>query len=332
MNSATVLQHENQLLKKLPNNGDNHMVTIHNDNTAKAIIVQVAPDEQSPLLHNSCNDTKSTSSRIHQQHYQANNNNNNDKANIIKTKSSAMGLGLIGCSTIILGYMSVMTRLCGASFPSFQILLIRSIVQSACGILSCVYFGVNPFGPRSVRPWLIIRGLVGGFAVSSSYYAITHMPFPDASVILHLNAALTTLLAAIFLNEPLHYCQGICVTLCFVGAILVTKPGFIFGSVANNYHDDIKNDYDNTELASFIALLGAFFIATSICIVRKVGKAVNFLVYANYHGIITTLICIPPLLTVQSFVWPQFASEYLMLFMSGILAFLSQCFINKGYV
>ncbi|KAI7849653.1 hypothetical protein BDC45DRAFT_448328 [Circinella umbellata] len=242
-----------------------------------------------------------------------------------------MGLGFIGCSTIILAYMSVMTRFCGASFPSFQILLVRSIVQSACGISSCVYLGVNPFGPRPVRPWLVIRGLVGGFAVASSYYAITHMPFPDASVILHLNAALTTLLAAIFLSEPLHYCQGICVILCFVGAILVTKPGFIFGSVADDYHDDIEDSNNNTELASLIAFLGAFLIAVSICIVRKMGKAVNFLVYSNYHGIITTLICIPPLLTVQSFVWPRFASEYLMLFMSGVLAYVGQCFLNKGF-
>ena len=149
---------------------------------------------------------------------------------------------------------------------------------------------------------------------------------------MYLNAALTTLLAAIFLGEPFHLFQGVCVALCFVGSVLVTKPEFIFGSVANHSNDDHHNENTNRGFAVLVAFFAAFAIALSFCIVRKIGKSVHFLVHTSYYGVISTLICIPPLLTVQSVVWPQFASEYIMLSLSGVLAFVGQCFLSKGYV
>ena len=180
MKPTTALEHQNRS-STFRNHSDIHTVTADDDNIAKAIIVQVVPDEQSPLLQNSSSDSKSLSTSQHR-HYQTNSTSNNDKSG---TNPRAVGLGLIALAAVIFSYMNVIIKFCGAGFPSFQILLVRSVVQSVCGILSCTYLGVNPFGPRPVRFWLVLRGLAGGIAIAASYYALTHLPFSDASGSLH---------------------------------------------------------------------------------------------------------------------------------------------------
>ena len=171
MKSTTALEHQNE----------SSTLHSHGDNVAKAIIVQVVPDEQSPLLQKPSSDSKSLSTSQHR-HYQTNSTSNSNKS---ETKPRAVGLGLIAIAAVIFSYMNVIIKFCGAGFPSFQILLIRSIIQSVCGISSCAYLGVNPFGPRPVRFWLVLRGLAGGSAVAASYYALTHLPFSDASGSFH---------------------------------------------------------------------------------------------------------------------------------------------------
>lgn len=58
--------------------------------------------------------------------------------------------------------MSVMVKMSGHDFPFQEIVLVRSIVQFALGVGSCVYFGVAPWGPPGLnKAWLVARGTAG---------------------------------------------------------------------------------------------------------------------------------------------------------------------------
>ncbi|KAI9278214.1 hypothetical protein BDA99DRAFT_553877 [Phascolomyces articulosus] len=280
-------------------------------------IHQEDDDERRPLLQNS---TSATSIR----------QSSNNRA---KKLEATIGLGIVAFGALFFSFSSVLIKFCGATFPPFEILLARAIVQTVVGLASCFCFGIDPLVSRPLRPWLVLRGVVGCLAVAASNYAIAHLHFSDVSVLIYLNGAFTTLMAALVLGEPFRRFEGICVSFCLIGAILVSKPDFLFGTILHDHGGDNDNGGDGNSakgLAILLAITSAFMSSITFCIIRKIGKAVHFLIYTVYYGAVTVVICIPALLTFQPFVWPQTTIEYTMLFTSGICAFIGQCFLSKG--
>lgn len=142
---------------------------------------------------------------------------------------------------------------------------------------------------------------------------------------MYLSPAFTTLLAALFLNEPFRWFEGLCVTLCLSGTVFVAKPGFLFGTDSKSHDDGSQR-----ALAVLAAIFGALLTAVAYCTIRKVGKAAHFLVHTIYFGVIGTLVSVPPLLTFQTFAKPEGWSQYGGLLMTGISAFIGQCLLSKG--
>jgi hypothetical protein len=88
-----------------------------------------------------------------------------------------MTLSALGFST-----MSLFVKLSGASFPSFEIVLARGIIQSLLSLVGCWMVGVNPLGrPGTVRLWLFFRGFVGTLGLCLFFYSITKLPLADAT-------------------------------------------------------------------------------------------------------------------------------------------------------
>ena len=146
-------------------------------------------------------------------------------------------------------------------------------------------------------------------------------------MIFFLNPIFTALLAAVVLGEPFGCFEGICAALCMVGAILVSKPEFVFGG-----NDAIPDDTTSSGrmFAVLCALLGAMMSAFAYITVRKVGKGAHFLVHTVYFGLVSLAVSIPALFTFQEFVVPQGWYQYFMLFTTGTTAFIGQCLLNKG--
>lgn len=111
-----------------------------------------------------------------------------------------------------------------------------------------------------------------------------------------------------------------------VGAILVSKPTFLFGG------DDMETGSLQRALAVLAALVGALMAAFAYVTVRKIGKGAHFLVHTVYFGLISTVTSIPMLFAFQEYVAPEGWKEYGMLLMTGVLAFIGQCLLNNGYV
>ncbi|KAI7855873.1 aspartic peptidase domain-containing protein [Circinella umbellata] len=241
-------------------------------------------------------------------------------------KSETLGLTLMILSALAFSTMSLLVSLSGRSFPSFEIVLARSVVQAGLGCIGSLWLGINPLGRPGVRKWLSIRGTFGSIGLSLLFYSLTQLPLADATVIFFLNPTFTAILAALFLGEPFGWFEGICSALSMLGATLVSKPEFLFGG------GDLPKDSTTAGrmFAVFCSLIGAMMAALAYVTVRKIGKGAHFLVHTVYFGLISSIIAAPALFFFQKFVWPQGWYEYFMLFMTGVTAFVGQCLLNKG--
>ena len=134
-------------------NDNNTKITVAIDNTYE--------DERQPLLSTTLP-----------------NNNDNSNHNV---KAEVIGLLLMAICAFVFASMTLFVKLSGSSFPSFEIVLARSLIQTVLALLACFYMGINPLGNRSIRPWLVLRGVIGGLALALNFYAVTHLPLADAT-------------------------------------------------------------------------------------------------------------------------------------------------------
>lgn len=92
-------------------------------------------------------------------------------------------LGLLYMTLSALGFstMSLFVKLSGSSFPSFEIVFARSIVQAVLGLLICIVLKIDPLGNKNIRGWLFLRGFAGTVGLSLFYFSITQLPLADAT-------------------------------------------------------------------------------------------------------------------------------------------------------
>src|SRR5690606_14618119 len=105
---------------------------------------------------------------------------------------------------------------------------------------------------------LVLRGVFGLGGLASFYFAVTHLPLAEVTVIHHLNPILTTLLAAVLLRERVGWPLAAAIATSLGGTVLVARPGFLFGGSAG---------LDPTGVAA--ALAGAVFSAFAYTTVRR---------------------------------------------------------------
>ena len=96
-------------------------------------------------------------------------------------KEEIYGLCLILVSTVCAVGMSFFMKLCRTQepIPSSEIAAIQALLGSIPLFSGCAWKGVNPFGPRQLRWWLVFYGAVGGLMLILDAYCATHMPLAD---------------------------------------------------------------------------------------------------------------------------------------------------------
>jgi drug/metabolite transporter (DMT)-like permease len=175
---------------------------------------------------------------------------------------------------------------------------------------------VAPFGMH--RPMLIFRGVLGFLGLSSVYYAATHLPLADATVIQYLYPPLTLLIASVFLREPMDRKVFVSMLLGVAGLVLVAQPAAVFGRIAA--------PLDPRGLTA--AFLGAFFSACAYVTVRTLGKAEHSLVIVFYFPLVAfpaSLVTLGP-----EVVWPE-GIEWCWLLLLGLSTQVGQVAVTRGY-
>lgn len=213
---------------------------------------------------------------------------------------SAIGFALMGACVKLAGMRG---------FPIMEIIAARSLVSLCLSYLDVRRKGVSLWGER--RLLLFSRGLVGTAALICVYYAVTHLPFAEATVLQYLHPMFTGLLAFWVLRESLARSTLVSIGISLVGLVVMVRPEALWGSSAAYY--------DNLALAA--ALMGALGSAVAYVLVRKLSATEDASVIIFYFPLVALPLAI--LFPGPEFIWPQ-GEDWLLLLAIGVFTQIGQ--------
>ena len=103
-------------------------------------------------------------------------------------------------SALAFALMAALVKEAGRQgIPLLQIIFVRALISVVLSLIDICRAGVYPLGHRRVL--LFTRGLSGFLALTGVFYALTHLPMAQATVLQYLHPVFTALLAFLFLAE-----------------------------------------------------------------------------------------------------------------------------------
>ena len=121
-------------------------------------------------------------------------------------------------------------------------------------------------------PVMWLRSISGALGLVCTFYAITHMPITDALAIQHTNPLWVAVLLALYYRKRPGALTWVSVALGLAGVLLLEQPKF-----------------DSTGLAMFVALLGAWCMATVTMSLRFLGGYPVPVVVAHFAAVSTVV-------------------------------------------
>eukprot|EP00568_Trieres_chinensis_P013704 CAMPEP_0183293088 /NCGR_PEP_ID=MMETSP0160_2-20130417/1910_1 /TAXON_ID=2839 ORGANISM="Odontella Sinensis, Strain Grunow 1884" /NCGR_SAMPLE_ID=MMETSP0160_2 /ASSEMBLY_ACC=CAM_ASM_000250 /LENGTH=379 /DNA_ID=CAMNT_0025454147 /DNA_START=70 /DNA_END=1209 /DNA_ORIENTATION=+ len=269
-------------------------------------------------------------------------------AAFLNLSTESFGLLLQLLSSILLSIMGVFLKLAAATgLPSTEQVFLRAMFQGSLVLALMTSIGCDesgsqgipgksllwfPFGGNpTVRRVVIARGVLGGLGFICYYYTISHLPLGDAFTLLGLHPAITVFAASAILGEPLRKYQVAATMATITGAILISRPTFIFGvSEKSGKYDDGRSS-----LGYITAFLGACLASGVIILVRKAGKigAHTFQLVLSWaiFGIFFSLIFSRPLAGTDGGTWGLPSSHAAWGYVFGLCCFGSMAHLLMNY-
>jgi drug/metabolite transporter (DMT)-like permease len=211
--------------------------------------------------------------------------------------------------------MTLFVKLAGQRLPSQEIVAARALLTFVFSYVALRRAGIPALG--SMQPLLWLRGVFGFLALTSVYYAVTHLPLAEATVLQYLHPPLTATLAWLVLRERADRSVAVSLVLGIAGVVLIAQPAALFGS-------------DRIALSSLglaAAVAGAVFSSCAYVTIRKLGASEHPLVIVLYFPLIALPASIPPLLA--GAVWPS-GLDWLWLLLVGISTQIGQVSFTRA--
>ncbi|HEY0881592.1 MAG TPA: DMT family transporter [Archangium sp.] len=135
-------------------------------------------------------------------------------------KKPVNGVAVIALSSLFFGLMAVITRVVSAEVPAAQIAAIRFAV----GAVGCVgiYAGQRRWPVLSNWKMLAARGVLGGLAVVTYFFAIQELGAAPATVLNYSSPIYAAVFAAWFLGERTTFARKAGLVVATAGAVVVT--------------------------------------------------------------------------------------------------------------
>jgi len=218
--------------------------------------------------------------------------------------------------TLFFSAMSVFAKLAGARLPTMELVIARVLITTAMCWWAFRSLGISPWGNH--KKLLLMRGFAGFMGLSCYFYAITHLPLADATVIQFCNPMLAALIATFTLREPLRGAEVVATVLSMTGVVLVAQPTFLFSEGAAL-----------DPVAVTVGVVGAIFSAVAYIVIRRLGATEHHMVVVFYFPLVTGPLSLP-LLAIEGVVMPE-GIEWLYLLGIGVAAQLGQVQITQGF-
>ncbi len=225
------------------------------------------------------------------------------------------GVRYMLASAFSFSIMGALVKLAGQRLPSQEIVLARSIISVVIGYFMVTRVGVSIWGNN--KSLLCLRGALGFVALACVFYALTHLPLAEATVIQYLHPMFTTMLASVILHEAIGLRLIASILLSSVGVFLVAHPSTFFG--------DFENHLRTFDL--LIAIAGAFFTASAYVVVRYLSAREHPHVIVFYLPLVTIPLTLPSV--AMNFVMPR-GWEWMTLLGVGIATQAGQIALTYG--
>ncbi len=219
-------------------------------------------------------------------------------------------------ATLGFSLMSLFARLAGARIPATEIVFVRSWVT--LGLTLALLRQIRLDSWRGKHPKLLVARAVTGFgALCCFYYAVSHLPLAEATVIHFTHPIFTAAVAPIYLGERVTLRLGTAIALGLSGMLLITRPAALFAGQAS----------DLPVAAVLAGLAGAVLSSFGQVLARRLAVSEHELVIVLY----LSLVSIPLSLFTAApvWVWPT-VREWLWLAAVGLAAQGAQIYLNRG--
>jgi len=218
-------------------------------------------------------------------------------------------------SAFAFSLMTLFVKLACARLPTQEVVSARAALTLVFSYVALRRAKHPLLGSRRALLWL--RGASGFLALSCVYYAVSHLPLAEATVLQYLHPPLTAVLAAYFLRERLDRPVIISLVLGLAGVVLVAQPRILFEGTGDPL----------PPLAVVAAIGGAALSSCAYVMVRKLGASEHPLVIVLYFPLVALPASLPALFTTA--VWPQ-GLEWLWLLLVGISTQVGQVSITRA--
>lgn len=224
------------------------------------------------------------------------------------------GLRYMAYAAFGFSVMSLLVKVAGRTLPSQEIVFGRSVVTLVLSGAMLRREGRSVWGTH--RTLLTLRGAAGFAALLCFFYALTHLPLGDATVIQYLNPVFTAVLAAVLLGESLRSSVLVGTVGSLAGVALIAQPAFLFGRAAR------LDPY-----AVSVGVLGALLSAVAYVLVRRLRGREHYLVIVYYFSLAGTVGALP--LSLPSWVWPSWTG-WIVLIAIGCVTQVAQIYMTRG--
>ena len=225
-----------------------------------------------------------------------------------------LGLVYMAGSALCLSVMSLLVKIVGQRLPVFEIVMARSVLMLTFAFGHLRWLGHPLWGTN--RRLLVLRGVIGFGALCCFYYAVTHLPLADATLLHFLNPVFVAILAAIFLGEAVRPLELGGIVASLAGVVLIQQPPILFGGDAR--------------LAWFpvaVALGGALFSAGAYVTVRHLRSTEHPIVIVFFFSLVAAPASLP--LALPTAVVPQ-GIDWMVLLAIGLVTYVAQVLLTKG--
>jgi len=191
-----------------------------------------------------------------------------------------IGLRYMAEASLYFSIMSALVKVAGSrGVPWEQIVFARALFAMVLTFVWLRWRDIEPWGES--KGWLVARGLFGVGGLMCFYYAVTHLPLGDATVIQFTNPAFVAIFAVFLLGEGLRARDLAATIVCLSGVAFIAQPSFLFGAGRLPLFD------------VGIALLGAIVSAMAYTVVRRLGRTEHPLVIVLYFPLVATPLTLP---------------------------------------
>ena len=137
------------------------------------------------------------------------------------------GIGLMVLSMALFALEDVFLKLAAAHMPTGQLVLLSGLLGMPVFILITWRAGGRTLSPRLGHPAVLARNLGEMVGTVGYITALASVPLATVSAVLQALPLAVTLIAALFMNEPVGWRRWSAIMVGFCGVLLVIRPGMV---------------------------------------------------------------------------------------------------------